>query len=128
MAKADEFREYAEETLRWAYQANNDEIGEARGALLPSLIVKRSVAIHGHNTSISLEPEFWAELKKEAVERRLTLANLVDKIDEARTHGNLSSACRCHVLAHALKVRRDAPLSRDQRGVEATARSSSSSA
>ena len=125
MAKADEFREHAEETLRWAYQANNDEVSEARGALLPSLIIKRSVAIRGHNTSISLEPEFWDELKKEAMERRLTLANLVNEIDEARAHGNLSSACRCHVLAHALKGKL---IHRDQRGVEATARSSSSSA
>jgi predicted DNA-binding ribbon-helix-helix protein len=108
MAKADEFREYAEETLGWPYKAKNDEykqvIRGVRGALLPSLIVKRSVAIHGHNTSISLEPEFWAELKKEAVARRLSLADLVDKIDEARTHGNLSSACRCHILARALNV------------------------
>jgi hypothetical protein len=29
MTKADEFREYAEETLRWAYQANTAETKQA---------------------------------------------------------------------------------------------------
>lgn len=70
--------------------------------LQPSLIVKRSIVLHGHKTSVSMEPEFWTQLKDEAVKRRTTLGALVTKIDEERTHGNLSSACRCHVLKRLL--------------------------
>jgi predicted DNA-binding ribbon-helix-helix protein len=69
--------------------------------LRPSPIVKRSIMLSGHKTSVSLEPDFWAELKREAALRRMTLCALVDAIDQARTHDNLSSACRCHVLARA---------------------------
>jgi len=64
----------------------------------PSRIVKRSVVIHGHKTSVSMEPEFWLVLKEIAKERRKTLSYLVDKIDENREHGNLSSACRLFIL------------------------------
>jgi predicted DNA-binding ribbon-helix-helix protein len=69
--------------------------------LQPSPIVKRTIVLHGNKTSVSLEPDFWAELKREAASRRTTLSALVHEIDQARTHGNLSSACRCHVLARA---------------------------
>ena len=68
--------------------------------LLPSLIVKRSIVLNGHKTSVSVEEAFWKELKLEAIELNVTLGHLVDRIDQARRHGNLSSACRCHVLAH----------------------------
>lgn len=72
------------------------------GPMLPSRVSKRSIVLSGHKTSISMEPEFWDALKREAVERKITLGKLIDLIDEARTHGNLSSACRCHALARAL--------------------------
>jgi len=59
--------------------------------------MKRSVRIARHNTSISLEPEFWAELKRLATEEKCSLNQLVAKIDGKRT-GNLSSALRLYVL------------------------------
>jgi predicted DNA-binding ribbon-helix-helix protein len=58
---------------------------------------KRSIRIARHNTSISLEPEFWAELKRIASEEKLSLNKLVGRIDAARK-GNLSSALRLYVL------------------------------
>ena len=58
---------------------------------------KRSIRIARHNTSISLEPEFWAELKRIAAAERISLNKLVAKIDAARL-GNLSSALRVFVL------------------------------
>jgi predicted DNA-binding ribbon-helix-helix protein len=59
--------------------------------------VKRSVRIAGHPTSISLEPEFWAELTRIAGERSLSINALVTEIDARRT-ANLSSALRVFVL------------------------------
>ncbi len=64
-------------------------------------IVKRSLVIAGHGTSISLEEAFWAALKELAAQRGLSLATLVASIDAERQGGNLSSAIRLHVLAAA---------------------------
>jgi hypothetical protein len=43
---------------------------------MKSLIVKRSVVIDGHKTSVSVEDAFWGSLKKIAARRRLTLSAL----------------------------------------------------
>lgn len=59
--------------------------------------MKRSVRIANHSTSISLEPEFWDELKSLAARDSLSLNQLIARIDAART-GNLSSALRLYVL------------------------------
>lgn len=58
---------------------------------------KQSVLIKGHRTSISLEPEFWEELRYLARKRALSINMLVSEIDEQRTT-NLSSALRLYVL------------------------------
>ncbi|WP_026606087.1 ribbon-helix-helix domain-containing protein [Methylocapsa acidiphila] len=63
-----------------------------------SAIVKHSLAIAGHRTSISLEYAFWDGLKTIAVERGLSLASLVAAIDAERGAANLSSAIRVFVL------------------------------
>ena len=60
---------------------------------------KRSVTIAGHATSVSLEPEFWAELRAIAAARGTSLNALVGEVDAARGARNLSSALRVHVLA-----------------------------
>jgi predicted DNA-binding ribbon-helix-helix protein len=64
-------------------------------------VIKRSVAIAGHKTSVSLEDAFWRGLKEIAKQSRTSLADLVDKIDTEREHLNLSSAIRLFVLDHA---------------------------
>ncbi len=53
--------------------------------------------ISGHRTSISLEPEFWEEIKRLAREENISVAALVADIDNSR-NGNLSSALRLFVL------------------------------
>jgi predicted DNA-binding ribbon-helix-helix protein len=65
-----------------------------------SPIVKRSIMISGHKTSVSLEDAFWSDLKNIARAQKATLGELISKIDESRGHGNLSSAIRLFVLAH----------------------------
>jgi len=61
---------------------------------------KRSVRIHGHRTSISLEEPFWQALKAAAARRGLSVSALVADIDRGRT-GSLSSALRVFLLAEA---------------------------
>ena len=65
---------------------------------MKSLVVKRSVVIAGHKTSISLEDAFWKGLKEIAGIRNMTLSDLISSIDEAREHANLSSAIRLFIL------------------------------
>jgi predicted DNA-binding ribbon-helix-helix protein len=63
-----------------------------------STIVKHSIFIDGHRTSVSLEDAFWKGLKESAGVRRMNLSKLVALIDAERRHGNLSSAIRLFVL------------------------------
>ena len=67
---------------------------------MKSLVVKRSVAIDGHKTSVSLEDAFWKGLKEIADNRSQTLSEVVLAIDTDRRLGNLSSAIRVFVLHH----------------------------
>ena len=60
---------------------------------------KRSVNLQGHATSVSLEDEYWAELKRMAAESGIPVAALIERIDGARQVANLSSALRLAVLA-----------------------------
>ena len=66
---------------------------------MKSPIVKRSIIISGHKTSVSLEDAFWSDLKNIASVQGTILGELVAKIDETREYGNLSSAIRLFVLA-----------------------------
>ena len=65
---------------------------------MKSRVVKRSIVIAGHKTSVSLEDGFWKSLKEIAGERQMTLSDLVASIDTDRQYGNLSSAIRLFVL------------------------------
>jgi predicted DNA-binding ribbon-helix-helix protein len=67
---------------------------------MKSPVVKRSIVIAGHKTSVSLEDAFWKGLKEIADEQEKTLSDLVASIDSQRKHGNLSSAIRLFVLDH----------------------------
>lgn len=68
--------------------------------LKQSHVVKRSIVVEGHKTSVSLEDEFWNALKEIAAERKETLSEVVSHIDGDRTQGNLSSSIRLFVLEH----------------------------
>jgi predicted DNA-binding ribbon-helix-helix protein len=65
---------------------------------MKSLVVKHSIVIAGHKTSVSLEDQFWNALKEVAAHRDITVSELVGAIDADRQHGNLSSALRLFVL------------------------------
>ena len=70
---------------------------------MKSTIVKRSIIIAGHKTSVSLEDAFWSGLKEIARAEGATLSETVADIDETRRQGNLSSAIRLFVLEHTRK-------------------------
>jgi predicted DNA-binding ribbon-helix-helix protein len=65
-----------------------------------SAVIKRSIVIAGHKTSVSLEAAFWTALKDIAASRQQTVSDLVGAIDADRKQGNLSSAIRLFVLDH----------------------------
>lgn len=64
----------------------------------PAGLRKRSLAIAGHRTSVSLEAPFWDALGELARARGLSVQALVAAIDRSRGESNLSSAIRVHVL------------------------------
>jgi predicted DNA-binding ribbon-helix-helix protein len=65
---------------------------------MKSKVVKRSIVIAGHKTSVSLEDAFWETLKELASRSDMTLSDVVAEIDATRSQGNLSSAIRLFVL------------------------------
>jgi predicted DNA-binding ribbon-helix-helix protein len=65
---------------------------------MKSPIIKRSVVIHGHKTSVSLEQPFWDAFRDLAEGERISTSALLRKVDAERHHANLSSAIRVFVL------------------------------
>lgn len=62
---------------------------------------KRSINLHGHATSLALEPEFWAVLDQAAAAEGVSLSGLIARIDDARGGRALASACRVFALENA---------------------------
>ncbi|MDO9354033.1 MAG: ribbon-helix-helix domain-containing protein [Solirubrobacteraceae bacterium] len=67
---------------------------------MKSAIMKRSIILNGHKTSISLEETFLDGLKEIAGLQEKTVTGLVEDIDNQRHNGSLSSAIRLFVLSH----------------------------
>jgi len=65
---------------------------------MKSAVVKRSIVLSGHKTSVSLEDDFWKSLREIATDRGETLSGLIARIDHDRHFANLSSAIRLYVL------------------------------
>ena len=66
---------------------------------MKSQIIKRSVMIDGHKTSISLEDAFWSSLMEIAHAEGATMSELVAKIDKTRKQGKHGSdLARCLLL------------------------------
>ena len=62
-------------------------------------VLKRSVSIAGHRTSISLEEPFWEGLREIAEREKISVQSLIGRIDAERGEQNLSSAIRVFVLS-----------------------------
>ncbi len=72
-------------------------------------LVKRSVSLDGHRTSVALEPPFWAVLDAMAQTRGQSLAALVAAVDAERGERPLASALRVAALDHALSAEGSRP-------------------
>ena len=92
---------------------------------MKSPVVKRSIVIATHKTSVSLEDAFWSALKEIAAQRDMTLSELVASIDTDRRHGNLSSAIRIYVLDHFRALSESGRASRADKREDAGSRSPS---
>ncbi len=67
---------------------------------------KRSVNILGHQTSVTLEEEFWTELKDIAAFKGKSINTLISEIDKTRGSANLSSTIRVFILKTIMSSRR----------------------
>jgi predicted DNA-binding ribbon-helix-helix protein len=85
---------------------------------MQSAVVKRSIVIAGHKTSVSLEDDFWNALKEIKRSHNMTLSGLVADIDVRRLHSNLSSAIRIFVLHHFRSQISQAPPGRVETSIE----------
>lgn len=66
---------------------------------------KISVSLSGHQTSISLEREFFDVLQDIAIKRKMSIASIIKNIDEQRLpNTNLSSEIRVWILKELLKT------------------------
>jgi predicted DNA-binding ribbon-helix-helix protein len=61
-------------------------------------VIKRSLTLCGHKTSLALESEFWLAIEKIATNQSLSVPAMIAKIDASRQNNNLSSAVRLYVL------------------------------
>jgi predicted DNA-binding ribbon-helix-helix protein len=61
-------------------------------------LVKRSLLLAGHATSLALEPEFWAVLEAMGARRGVSLNGLIAQVDATRAGRPLASACRVTAL------------------------------
>jgi predicted DNA-binding ribbon-helix-helix protein len=68
-------------------------------------LVKRSLTIAGHATSLRLEPIFWEALERAAQEEGAALSALIARIDAQRVEAggtaNLASAIRVWLFRRA---------------------------
>jgi predicted DNA-binding ribbon-helix-helix protein len=67
---------------------------------MKSPIIKRSIMIASHRTSISLEEPFWRGLKDIAARHETSVQNVVASVHGGRHRGNLSSSLRQFVLEY----------------------------
>lgn len=73
---------------------------DLRSRIKKTNVIKRSILINGHKTSVSLENVFWQGLHQIADHNHAKVALLVEQIDRDRITCNLSSAIRVFVFKH----------------------------
>jgi predicted DNA-binding ribbon-helix-helix protein len=79
-----------------------------------AMLVCRNLFVHGHRTSMRLEPEMWSALEEIAGREQLSLHALVSRVANGHA-GNLTSAVRCFVITYY--VERAVPPATSRNGV-----------
>lgn len=67
-------------------------------------MIKLSVSLSEHKTSITIEEEFFDTLKKIAKNKNTTIYDLINFVDLNRDNTNLSSALRIYILKEIMKT------------------------
>ena len=67
------------------------------------MLIKKSITIKKHRTSLSLEKEFWDALKTVSKEQNCSLETLIANIDSNRKN-SLASSIRVYLLKFHMKV------------------------
>jgi len=102
--------------------STQEQVQAASGGHLRSQVVKRSLVVGGHKTSVSLEEAFWIELRSIAHNLGIHLSQLVGSIDAERQHSNLSSAIRLFVFEYRSHSANGEPMSASAQAVLSGAR------
>ena len=71
---------------------------------MKSLVVKRSVVIDGHKTSVSLEDAFWRDLKKIAHMQQATLSEVVKEINKGRRQATYLQRYACSYSTKSVRM------------------------
>ena len=66
------------------------------------MLIKKSITIKKHRTSISLEKEFWNALEIVAIQKSSTIERIISDIDLYR-NTSLASSTRVFVLQYFLQ-------------------------
>ena len=66
-------------------------------------LVKKSITLHGHRTSIALEKEFWEIVENTADKKHLSLASIISALDDQRIMENSQSGLASYIRVWALK-------------------------
>jgi len=82
-----------------------------------SAVKKRSVVLHGHRTSVSLEDDFWVALNDIAAEKGVSVPSLIEHVDSEQEHVNLSSALRVFVFRHYSNAWQETRVRTDERNL-----------
>ncbi len=92
------------------------------GHIKKSAVIRRSILINSHKTSVSLENDFWLGLREIAGHEHISVPKLVEQINRSRDTCNLSSAIRVFVFNHFRCVRNEDPDTKSHRQENATLR------
>ena len=63
------------------------------------MLIKKSITLKKHRTSLSLEKEFWKALNKIAENKQLSIERLISEIDINRK-SSLASSTRVYILKY----------------------------
>ena len=63
------------------------------------MLIKKSITIKKHRTSLLLEKEFWDALEIISEEKQSSIEGLISKIDDAR-ESSLASSTRVFILQY----------------------------
>jgi predicted DNA-binding ribbon-helix-helix protein len=64
-------------------------------------MIKRSVVVQGHATSVRLEPQFWEFIDAVCSSQNTSLSQLIISLEKQQVPGNLASKLRVFCLENA---------------------------